>query len=463
MVFALHDIAPTRLAATDPNPGAAAPAPMIVAGTDDPVLAARRASAQARPVTPPRPLIEVAPLNPAPPARPVPAAAPPTVETAIAREQAREAVPAEHFQRSFASFVAGPTPEVASPPMPQASGTARSYLDVVREEEEARTRPAARSRQPRPQPESPNAERGDGGSPYGQIARETLRSLNPFGRTAFEKHQALLRDPHHEWDGVRLSPMAYDAEVKDTYGIRAVHPVTGRRNVPHSGTDFRADRSGRTDSPLVAPVGGFVSLDRSARGAEGVSITLYGDDGIKYRFLHLEQGSIPRDLDGDGRNNDDRVEAGQFIGRVGGTGRVTGPHLHFETYRASRDVPLFPGDYRSVNPDSLYPENLARRGQVLRADIREPRQQGRGTLRVEVIEAHEMRERHGREPVVVAAVAASGPVNYLDTLSPQERQRLQQTQIAYAPDGALPGAPVSPGDSPAGAMPLRGPGSRQTN
>lgn len=357
--------------------------------------------------------------------------------------------------------VVAPPPVVAPAQSPrvqeQPSPTAISYTDLLAREaaeaEQRRARPAPRqpaAPPPRAVPENPNAERGDGGNGIREVAQETWRSLNPFNRSAFEKHRDLMRDPDHQWDGVRISPLAYDAEVKDTFGVRAVHPVSGRRNVPHNGTDFRLDLTGETRSPVVAPVGGFLSIDRNRRGGEGVSLILYGDDGLMYKLYHLEEGSIPARLQNAGsRRGTDRIEIGEFMANAGGTGAVTGPHLHFEVWEPNRNPPRGPWDYHAVNPDRHYEENLSRRGRVLQADIDQPRRPGAGQLQIQLVEAHEMRELHGREPAMQQV--SSGPQPY--------HQAVEEGfgAVRYTPDGAREGSHVQPATTPArGASPARG-------
>jgi murein DD-endopeptidase MepM/ murein hydrolase activator NlpD len=83
----------------------------------------------------------------------------------------------------------------------------------------------------------------------------------------------------------------------------------------HMGTDFR----GAVGSPVRAPARGVVALvDEFFLGGNVVYID-HGA-GLVTAYLHLS-----RQLVAEG----DTVEAGEQIGEVGATGRVTGPHLHW--------------------------------------------------------------------------------------------------------------------------------------
>lgn len=57
----------------------------------------------------------------------------------------------------------------------------------------------------------------------------------------------------------------------------------------------------------------------------GTGLAINGDDGRIYQYLHMQAYSIPAGVN----YVNARVEANQFIGRVGSTGWATGPHLHF--------------------------------------------------------------------------------------------------------------------------------------
>ncbi|MGH2703060.1 MAG: M23 family metallopeptidase [Actinomycetota bacterium] len=99
-------------------------------------------------------------------------------------------------------------------------------------------------------------------------------------------------------------------------------------------------------SPFVAVTSGVVEEvgrtdvwdpaldDPETRG--GLSVSIIGDDGVRYYGSHLMSVRI-------GIRVDFRVEAGELLGRVGLTGnaRGTDPHLHFGISPATRA-----GDWR---------------------------------------------------------------------------------------------------------------------
>ncbi len=53
----------------------------------------------------------------------------------------------------------------------------------------------------------------------------------------------------------------------------------------------------------------------------GISVYLHHGDGLMTVYFHLSRALVA---------GGDTVERGQIIGRVGVTGRVTGPHLHWQ-------------------------------------------------------------------------------------------------------------------------------------
>lgn len=113
--------------------------------------------------------------------------------------------------------------------------------------------------------------------------------------------------------GEYVFPIA-NAQRTSSFGYR-VHPVTGENKL-HAGNDYGAP----TGTPLYAVADGTVELVSSSTG--GNKVHLKGVDGWEYRYLHLSAYSV---------KNGDTVKAGQEVGKVGSTGRVTGAHLHFET------------------------------------------------------------------------------------------------------------------------------------
>ena len=86
----------------------------------------------------------------------------------------------------------------------------------------------------------------------------------------------------------------------------------------HSGLDITSGVSG---TPFVAPADGVVVLAAQAPfSLEGNLLMIDHGMGLNSAFLHCSEIAV---------KEGERVSQGQYIGRIGMTGRATGPHLHW--------------------------------------------------------------------------------------------------------------------------------------
>lgn len=102
----------------------------------------------------------------------------------------------------------------------------------------------------------------------------------------------------------------------------------------HSGIDIATGESG---TPYVAPADGVVVLAASEPFTlEGNLLIIDHGNGLNSAFLHSSQLAV---------KEGDVVKQGQYIGRIGATGRATGPHLHWSMKwgNARLDPLLFTG------------------------------------------------------------------------------------------------------------------------
>jgi murein DD-endopeptidase MepM/ murein hydrolase activator NlpD len=113
--------------------------------------------------------------------------------------------------------------------------------------------------------------------------------------------------------------------VTDGFGPR-IDPIT-RRPAFHDGLDISVN----IGTPVEAPADGVVVF--AARDAGyGKMIKISHGFGFTTVFGHLEGFTV---------KEGERVHRGEVIGRVGMTGRTTGPHLHYEVWKdGDRQNPL---------------------------------------------------------------------------------------------------------------------------
>jgi murein DD-endopeptidase MepM/ murein hydrolase activator NlpD len=108
-----------------------------------------------------------------------------------------------------------------------------------------------------------------------------------------------------------------DGELDSTsgFGVR-IDPFLGRPAM-HTGIDFR----GNIGDPVHATATGTVSV-AGWSGGYGRMVEIDHGNGLATRYGHLSEIDVKA-----GQS----IRIGQVIGRLGSTGRSTGPHLHYET------------------------------------------------------------------------------------------------------------------------------------
>jgi murein DD-endopeptidase MepM/ murein hydrolase activator NlpD len=113
------------------------------------------------------------------------------------------------------------------------------------------------------------------------------------------------------WDGPFVRPVLDPAN--SAFGTRSI--LNGQPRSPHSGADF----SSAAGTPIRAPNAGRVVL-ASDRYFTGNTVMIDHGLGLFSLFAHLSETSV---------KTGEMVRTGEVIGKVGATGRVTGPHLHW--------------------------------------------------------------------------------------------------------------------------------------
>ena len=136
---------------------------------------------------------------------------------------------------------------------------------------------------------------------------------------AMPHHDAMAMSmPHHEVPSIDTPPgklaMPTIGRLSSGYGTR-IDPILHTESL-HPGLDMAAPAG----TPVVAAAAGTVTHAGPA-GTYGNLVTIKHANGLETRYAHLSAVGVAKGAE---------VTPGTEIGKVGSTGRSTGPHLHFE-------------------------------------------------------------------------------------------------------------------------------------
>lgn len=136
------------------------------------------------------------------------------------------------------------------------------------------------------------------------------------------------RSPERFWQPPFVRPVS--GGMSSAFGLRRF--FNGEARAPHSGVDLR----GKSGTPIHAFAAGEVVLTGNHYFSGNVVYVDHGQ-GMVSMYCHMSKIGV---------KEGQFVSAGDVLGKVGSTGRVTGPHLHFGLSVMGQMVdpmPLFAG------------------------------------------------------------------------------------------------------------------------
>jgi hypothetical protein len=150
------------------------------------------------------------------------------------------------------------------------------------------------------------------------VAPKFTAERNPGLRARIARERAAMSaalssaDPKRWWRGSFMPPV--DGRITATFGT--ARTFNGTLSSRHEGIDI----NGRPGDPVYASNDGLVTLVAQRFFFSGNAVVIAHGMGLVSMYFHLSEQAV---------STGQQVHKGQLIGRVGMTGRVTGPHLHF--------------------------------------------------------------------------------------------------------------------------------------
>ena len=118
------------------------------------------------------------------------------------------------------------------------------------------------------------------------------------------------------------TPLRYN-RISSKFTYKRWHPILKRYRA-HLGVDFAAP----TGRKVHAAADGRV-IHKGRKGGYGKTVIIRHKNGLRTLYAHLNSYNTKIKVGS-------WVKQGRYIGRVGSTGRSTGPHLHFGLYKNGR-------------------------------------------------------------------------------------------------------------------------------
>ncbi len=151
------------------------------------------------------------------------------------------------------------------------------------------------------------------------ITIKDKRKVNPnkMDMERIGKEKKLIANAKSHWSEKESVPLEFikpaDGPYSSPFGLRRFFNEQPRN--PHSGLDIAAEKG----TPIIAPADGVV-INTGNYFFNGNTVFIDHGQGLITMYCHMDSINIAEGS---------KVKAGDEIGKVGLTGRVTGAHLHW--------------------------------------------------------------------------------------------------------------------------------------